>query len=116
MAEVLGFKHDEVLTLGRAVGGLNSYFRGVPRGGSSLLCGWDRLMRRLVLRNQVVVGSVNAGRKHFQTEVEDLERVQRSWGNALQRVVTHRFPYQRFAEAIELHSPEEIKTVVEWES
>ena len=74
------------------------------------------IMRQLVLRNQAVVGSMNAGRRHFQAAVEDLERAQRSWGNALQRVVTHRFPYQRFAEAIELHSPEEIKTVVEWEN
>jgi hypothetical protein len=32
VAEVLGFEHDEVLTLGRAVAGLNAYFKGVSLG------------------------------------------------------------------------------------
>ena len=29
VAKVLGFEHDEVLTLGRAVAGLNAYSKGV---------------------------------------------------------------------------------------
>ncbi len=29
MAEVLGFKHDEALTLGRAVAGLNAYSKWI---------------------------------------------------------------------------------------
>jgi hypothetical protein len=32
VAEVLGFKHDEALTLGRAVAGLNAYSKGVSLG------------------------------------------------------------------------------------
>jgi hypothetical protein len=32
MAEVLGFEHDEALTLGRAVAGLNAYSKGVSLG------------------------------------------------------------------------------------
>jgi hypothetical protein len=32
VAEVLGFAHDEALTLGRAVAGLNSYSKGVSLG------------------------------------------------------------------------------------
>lgn len=32
MAEVLGSEHDEALTLGRAVAGLNAYSKGVPLG------------------------------------------------------------------------------------
>jgi len=31
-AEVLGFEHDEALTLGRAVAGLNAYSKGVSLG------------------------------------------------------------------------------------
>ncbi len=87
---------------------------GIPGEGLPFKVEGAAIMRRLVLRNQVVVGSVNAGRKHFRAAVEDLERVQRTWGPGLQRMVTHRFPFPRFAEAIALHSPEEIKTVVEW--
>ena len=32
MAEVLGFEHDEALSLGRAVAGLNAYSKGVSLG------------------------------------------------------------------------------------
>ena len=32
VAEVLGFQHDEALTLGRAVAGLNAYSKGVSLG------------------------------------------------------------------------------------
>ena len=32
VAQVLGFEHDEALTLGRAVAGLNAYSKGVSRG------------------------------------------------------------------------------------
>jgi hypothetical protein len=32
VAEVLGFEHDEVLTLGRALAGLNAYSKGVSLG------------------------------------------------------------------------------------
>ncbi len=89
---------------------------GIPGEALPFKVDGAAIMRRLVLHNQVVMGSVNAGRRHFQAAVEDLEKALRIWENGLQRMVTHRFPYQRFAEAIELHSPEEIKTVVEWAS
>ncbi len=32
VAQVLGFEHDEALTLGRAVAGLNAYSKGVSLG------------------------------------------------------------------------------------
>ena len=32
VAEVLGFEHDEALTLGRAVAGMNAYSKGVSPG------------------------------------------------------------------------------------
>jgi hypothetical protein len=32
IVEVLGFEHDEALTLGRAVAGLNAYSKGVSLG------------------------------------------------------------------------------------
>jgi len=37
VAEVLGFEHDEALTLGRAVAGMNAYSKGYPWGSSSRL-------------------------------------------------------------------------------
>jgi len=34
VAEVLGFEHNEALTLGRAVAGLKAYLKGVSSGSS----------------------------------------------------------------------------------
>jgi len=35
VAEILGFDHDEALTFGRAVAGMNAYSKGYPWGSSS---------------------------------------------------------------------------------
>jgi hypothetical protein len=39
VAEVLGLEHDEALTLGRAVAGLNAYSKGVSLGPGTRLVG-----------------------------------------------------------------------------
>jgi glucose 1-dehydrogenase len=99
-----------------AVLGMNGLYvlTGIPGGDRPINIEGAALMRQLVLRNQVMVGSVNASRKHFLTAVEDLQNAQKNWGNAIGRIVTHRFPYTQFEEALALHSTDEIKTVLEW--
>ena len=87
---------------------------GIPGGNRPINIEGPALMRQLVLRNQVMVGSVNASRKHFQMAVEDLEKARKIWSSAIDRLITHRFPYTQYAEALSLRSPDEIKTVVEW--
>ena len=37
VAEVLGFEHEEALTLGRAVAGMNDYSKGVSLGSTNQL-------------------------------------------------------------------------------
>ncbi len=44
VAEVLGFEHDEALTLGRTVTGLNAYFKGIY-----LALFLKRSMRKLII-------------------------------------------------------------------
>jgi threonine dehydrogenase-like Zn-dependent dehydrogenase len=87
---------------------------GIPGGDRPMNVEGGTLMRQLVLRNQVMVGSVNASRKHFQMAVDDLEKARETWGDAVNHLITHRFPYTQFAEALSLHSPDEIKAVLEW--
>jgi glucose 1-dehydrogenase len=87
---------------------------GIPGGDRPINIPGALLMRQLVLRNQVMVGSVNASRKHFQTAVEDLEKAQRTWSHAMDGMITHRFPYTQYVEALSLQSSDEIKTVLEW--
>jgi threonine dehydrogenase-like Zn-dependent dehydrogenase len=87
---------------------------GIPGGDRPMSIDGADLVRRLVLGNQVMVGSVNAGHRHFQMAVDDLRQARKAWGGAISQVITHRLPYTAFAEALSRHPPDEIKTVLEW--
>ena len=88
---------------------------GIPGGDRPINIEGATLMRQLVLRNQVMVGSVNASLKHFEMAIDDLQKAQEMWGNAIGQLITHRFHYSEFAKALSLRSADEIKTVLEWE-
>jgi glucose 1-dehydrogenase len=62
----------------------------------------------LVLENDVVFGSVNANRRHFEQAAEALLAADRGW---LQRLVTRRVPLERWSDALEKHD-DDIKTVI----
>ncbi len=87
---------------------------GIAGGDRPVTIDGSSLMKALVLRNQVTVGSVNASHKHFALAVADLEAGKRAWGSALDQFITHRLPYTEFAEALSHHPPDEIKTILEW--
>lgn len=87
---------------------------GIPGGDRPISVDGAALMRQLVLRNQVMVGSVNASRAHFQMAVDDLAAARNTWGNAIEQVITHHFPYTQFADALSHHADDEIKAVLEW--
>lgn len=56
----------------------------------------DLINQRLVLGNQVVFGSVNANRRHFQRGIEDFVAIERAWPGALQRLLTDRLPWGNY--------------------
>jgi len=87
---------------------------GIPGGSRPLQIQGAELIRRLVLGNQVMAGSVNASRAHFQLAVDDLLRARCAWGDHVDRLVSHRLPFQEFREALTRHDPDEIKVVLEW--
>ncbi len=89
---------------------------GIPGGERPLQIQGADLMRRLVLNNQVMVGSVNAARDHYQMAVEDLSQARFRWGDLVQQLITHRHPYQDFQAALGHHGDDEIKVVLEWAS
>jgi glucose 1-dehydrogenase len=71
-------------------------------------------MRRLVLRNQVLVGSVNASRDHFQLAVNDLVQAKTRWHDHVADLITQRHNYTEFENAFQHHGSDEIKVVLEW--
>ncbi len=96
--------------------GLNGAYvlTGIPGGDRPLNIQGADLIRRLVLGNQLMVGSVNASHEHFQMAVKDLLSARLKWGNHVANLITHRYPYTDFRKPFEYHEPDEIKAVVEW--
>lgn len=87
---------------------------GIPGGDRPLEIPGAELIRQLVLKNQVMLGSVNDPRAHFQMAVDDLAHAHLRWGEHVVRLITHRHPYTDFAAALEHHGADEIKVVLEW--
>ncbi len=89
---------------------------GIPGGDRPLEIPGADLIRQLVLDNQVMLGSVNAARGHFQMAVDDLAHAHLRWGDHLAKLITHRYPYTDFETALGQHPSDEIKAAVEWEA
>jgi glucose 1-dehydrogenase len=68
------------------------------------------LNNELVLENDVVFGSVNANRRHFEQAAHALERADRDW---LGRLVTREVTLERWSDALE-KGDEDIKVVVQF--
>jgi len=67
-------------------------FTGVPGRKSPIDVDTDLIMRNLVLKNQVVFGTVNAGRETFEAAVQDLGVFMRRSAAAVPALITGRFP------------------------
>lgn len=87
---------------------------GVAADGPPLSVDAGKLMRDLVLKNQIIFGSVNASHQHFKQAVLDLEEAEKQWKGAIEQLITSRTPFTRFEEVLEKRRPDEIKAVIEW--
>jgi threonine dehydrogenase-like Zn-dependent dehydrogenase len=66
-------------------------FTGVPGRKAPIEVDTDLLMRNLVLRNQVVFGTVNAGRGAYEAAVRDVGVFLRRWPDAARSLITGRY-------------------------
>jgi threonine dehydrogenase-like Zn-dependent dehydrogenase len=69
-------------------------FTGVPGRKAPVQVDTDLMMRNLVLKNQVVFGTVNAGRETFEAAIRDLQVFKNAWPEAVRSVITGRFPME----------------------
>lgn len=67
-------------------------FTGVPGRKAPVQVDTDLMMRNLVLKNQVVFGTVNAGRDAFESSIRDLQTFKNRWPDAVKSLITGRFP------------------------
>jgi len=85
---------------------------GVSAGGRKTTVDIGALNRSLVLENEVIFGSVNANRRHYEAAAASLVAADSSW---LERLVTRRVPLARWSEALE-NRPDDVKVVVDFTS
>lgn len=83
---------------------------GVGSGGRTLGLPTADVATELVLQNNVVVGSVNANRRHFYRAAQALAAADHEW---LARLVSRRVAPDRIHEAFD-RGPDDIKVVVEF--
>ena len=83
---------------------------GVSASGVQRLVDAGALNRNIVLENDVVFGSVNANRRHYEAAAAALARADRPW---LERIITRRVPLERWREALEPR-PDDVKTILEF--
>jgi len=87
---------------------------GIPGGDRPLQIPGAELIRQLVLDNQVMLGSVNAARGHFQMGADDLAQAHLLWGPQIAGLITNRHSPDQFAGLNDQHQPDAIKEVIEW--
>ena len=83
---------------------------GVGGGGRTVGLSTADVASNVVLRNNVVVGSVNANKRHWYKAGEVLARADRAW---LGRLITRREPPAEFMRALQ-RQPDDIKVVIQF--
>ena len=86
-------------------------FTGVPGRKAPVEVDTDLLMRNLVLKNQAVFGTVNAGRDAFEAAVADLGRFVARWPDQVRALITSRRPPEDYKE-LATGKSEGIKNVI----
>jgi threonine dehydrogenase-like Zn-dependent dehydrogenase len=78
-------------------------FTGVPPVAENLTLDLHQLLFHMIVRNQVIVGTVNAGPDAFEAAIRDLGTFHTLWPRALASMISQRYPLEAFGCAI--HDP-----------
>lgn len=87
---------------------------GIPGGERPVCFSGAEIMKQIVLKNQIILGSVNASTRHFAMAIDDLEKAKNKWGTLVDELITQKVPHTDFMKAIHFQSADDIKTVIEW--
>ncbi len=82
---------------------------GVSSGGRKLAIDAGGLNRNMVLENEVVVGSVNANRRHYMAAAKALAQADKEW---LSRLISRRVPLENWHDAFS-RQEDDVKIVIQ---
>lgn len=86
-------------------------FTGVPALGATSHVDTDAIMRNAVLKNQVILGTVNAGKEGFEAAIRALESAAHRWPTAVSSLITGRYPLDAYRDLL-IGQPGGIKNVL----
>ncbi len=75
-------------------------FTGVPRAEAPVEFDTEPIMYNLVLKNQVLLGVVNAGPQAFDNAVRDIGVFAARWPAAVRAMITGRYPMEAFRDLV----------------
>lgn len=87
-------------------------FTGVPSDKQPLTLEGAEFLKQVVLRNQVLLGTVNAAATDFDAALEDLARFRARWPGGLERLITSRHPPEAFLDVVTGKAGKGIKQVI----
>jgi len=79
-------------------------FTGVPGRKAPVPVDTDRIMRDMVLENQLIYGTVNAPPESFAAAIRDIGIFTQQWPDAVRGIITGRFPIERALEPLTGHT------------
>jgi threonine dehydrogenase-like Zn-dependent dehydrogenase len=113
--EAVGHSHFALQAL--RVLGTNGIFvlTGVPGLQAFVQSDPAHLMREMVLKNQVLLGTVNAGPEAFASALRDLDAFRRRWPAVVRTLIAGRYPPEQAPDLI-LGRPTGIKSVITFDA
>jgi len=88
---------------------------GIPREELVMQIDAAKLVRQVVRNNQVLVGSVNSNRSHFEMALKEITAINSRFGGMLEEMITHRFKLEDYERIFDPTDQKHIKTVIEVE-
>jgi glucose 1-dehydrogenase len=89
---------------------------GIPRQETLMQIDAAQLVSQMVRNNQVLAGSINSNRIHFEMALQDISRINTTFNGILEELVTERFALKDYRQAFGPKGPDHIKTLIEVET
>ncbi len=86
---------------------------GIPREEILMQLDAAQLVRQVVRYNQVIVGTVNSNRSHFEMALSDMGKITSKFSGVLESMLTERLKFEEYQQAFAPKDAKHIKTVVE---
>ncbi len=86
---------------------------GIPRAEMVGQLDMSMMLRQIVRNNQVIVGSVNSNRSHFEMAVKSMEAIRARFGDIFGKLITDRYKLGDGEAIFNPAGPNHIKTIID---